>query len=160
MTLRLLKHLYAYDQIAFHPHAQNRLFSSSTDGLVCMFDTTQSVEDESLISGMKLHRFAARLITKSTTHDSVTPTDKAVEVLGFFGDKGSLMYVVSSDQTMALYNIEQNEEIGKLDDVRQALSGVVAIDYVVDCQFDATSNSLYMLTGTFGYPCSRSSCRW
>lgn len=38
-------------QILFHPVAQNRLFSSSTDGLVCMFDTTQSNEDDALISG-------------------------------------------------------------------------------------------------------------
>jgi hypothetical protein len=38
-------------QILFHPVAQNRLFSSSTDGLVCMFDTTQSNEDDALVSG-------------------------------------------------------------------------------------------------------------
>lgn len=39
--------------------------------------------------------------------DAVTPTDKAVETLGFFGNNGAFMYVVSSDQTVCLYNIEQ-----------------------------------------------------
>lgn len=116
--------------ILFHPVAQNRLFSSSTDGLVCMFDTTQSNEDDALVS--------------------VTPTDKAVETLGFFGNNGAFMYVVSSDQTVCLYNIEQNEEIAKLDDARQALAGVVPIDYVIDCQYDAASDGLFMLTGTYG----------
>jgi hypothetical protein len=86
------------------------------------------------------------------------------------------MYVVSSDQTVCLYNIEQvrapyirscettvansaqpvnacvqNEEIAKLDDARQALAGVVPIDYVIDCQYDAASDGLFMLTGTYGY---------
>lgn len=115
--------------IMFHPYAQNRLFSSSTDGLVCMFDTTTSDEDEALLS--------------------VTPTDKPVEALGFFGKNGAFLYVVSSDQTMALYNIEQNDELGKLEDVRQALAGVTPIDYVVDCQYDPASDSLFMVTGTF-----------
>lgn len=45
----------------------------------------------------------------------------------------------------------QNEEIAKLDDARQALAGVVPIDYVIDCQYDAASDGLFMLTGTYGY---------
>lgn len=52
---------------------------------------------------------------------------------------------------MSLYNIEENEELGKLEDVRQALNGVVPVDYVIDCQYDPSSDSLFMITGTFGY---------
>jgi len=117
-------------RVIFHPCAQNRLFSSSIDGLVCMFDTTTTNEDDSLLA--------------------VTPTDKSVESIGFFGNNGAFMFVVSSDQTLGLYNIEQNEELAKLEDARQALSGVVPIDYVINCQYDATNDALFVITGTYG----------
>lgn len=40
------------------------------------------------------------------------------------------------------------EELGKLDDPRQALSGVIAMDYLIDCHYEATANKLLLLTGT------------
>jgi hypothetical protein len=61
-------------------------------------------------------------LTRAVVYDAthvVTPTDKAVETLGFFGNNGAFMYVVSSDQTVGLYNIEQvrtlcNEPVSEL----------------------------------------------
>ena len=40
------------------------------------------------------------------------------------------------------------EELGKLDDPRQALAGTVAVDYLIDCHYEPNVNKLFLVTGT------------
>ena len=43
------------------------------------------------------------------------------------------------------------EELGKLDDPRQALAGTVAVDYLIDCHYEPNVNKLFLVTGTNRY---------
>jgi hypothetical protein len=116
-------------KVRFHPVVGNKLFTGSVDGLICLFDTAQSNEEDALLS--------------------VIPVDRAVSTFGFFGPTGADLYVVSTDQMLSLWNIDQAEELAKLEDSRKALENTVPMDYVIDCQYDQPTNSLFLLTGTY-----------
>ncbi|KAL6074469.1 WD repeat-containing protein 89 [Balamuthia mandrillaris] len=112
-------------RLRFHPFVPGKLFSGSIDGLVCLFDVSQSiVEEDALLE--------------------VLPVNEAVATFGFFGARGEDLYVLSTDQTFSAWNIDKCEELVKVKDAREALS----VDYYIDCYYHAPTEKLLLFSGT------------
>ncbi|KAK8064792.1 WD domain-containing protein [Apiospora phragmitis] len=91
-------------ELNFHPTNHNILLSGSTDGLVNIYDTQITDEDE--------------VVIQTLNHDA------SIHHAGFLND--TEVYAVSHDERFALYNIAEDQEKGSatndFGDMRQALN--------------------------------------
>ncbi|CAJ0750901.1 20091_t:CDS:10 [Entrophospora sp. SA101] len=116
-------------QIQFHPTSPSKLLSGSVDGLICNFDLKSFDEDEELISVI----------------NSCSSINKA----GYFGIKGENIYCLTHNETFSLWNFSEGELISNMGDIRtDPNQNVVEINYGIDCQFDLSTNRLYLLCGS------------
>lgn len=80
--------------LRYHPDYPHILLSTSTDGLCCVFDTTQlkmeageDAEDDALVS--------------------VLHADSSVAALGLFGDQSEYVWVRTDIETFSLWSLRQ-----------------------------------------------------
>ncbi|KAF2720475.1 WD40 repeat-like protein [Polychaeton citri CBS 116435] len=110
-------HTDSITQLSFHPSQPDLLLSGSTDGLISIFDTTQSEEEDALVQ--------------------VLNPRSAVHCAGFFGTDA--VYVLSTDEQLWIYGLDpkgttaEDEALPILEagDVR----GKLGCMYVVDMLF-------------------------
>ncbi|THW03002.1 WD40 repeat-like protein [Aureobasidium pullulans] len=113
-------------QVAFHPTQQQTLLSGATDGLVSIFDTTISDEDDALVQVLNHYG--------------------AVHCAGFLNAEE--VYAVSTDEQLSVYTLSKPTDaedatlpVTAFGDVREQLKS----SYVVD--FFPNSPSAYIATG-------------
>ncbi|KAI9222142.1 WD40-repeat-containing domain protein [Blastocladiella britannica] len=115
-------------QLAFHPTVPTRLLSGSTDGVACVFDLQGTWdEDDDLVGSMQ--------------------SGSSVSKLGWFGPDGEYVWMTTHVETVSLWTGE-GDLLKDFGDVRQFSTEEVPINYAVGCQYDPTSQRLYMLTGS------------
>jgi len=120
-------HTEEITHMSFHPTVADKLFTASQDGLVCVFDMEKSNEDDALLT--------------------VLPTEISIEKFGFAGPMLGEVYIISSDHTLSIWNVEQCTEQVKFTDVRQLTQEKMIVDYLIDCHYQPTSNTLYVISG-------------
>lgn len=113
-------------QVAFHPTQQQTLLSGATDGLVSIFDTTISDEDDALVQVLNHYG--------------------AVHCAGFLNAEE--VYAVSTDEQLSVYTLSKPTDaedatlsVTAFGDVREQLKS----SYVVD--LFPNSPSAYIATG-------------
>ncbi|KAG9762948.1 WD40 repeat-like protein, partial [Aureobasidium melanogenum] len=106
-------HTDTVTQIAFHPTQQNTLLSGSTDGLVSLFDTTISDEDDALVQVLNHYG--------------------AVHCAGFLNAEE--VYAVSTDEQLSVYTLSKPTDaedatlpVTAFGDVREQLKSSYVID--------------------------------
>ncbi|KAL1644382.1 hypothetical protein SLS58_004296 [Diplodia intermedia] len=113
-------HTDSITELSLHPTNPSTLLSASTDGLVSIFDLTQSDEDEALRQVINHH---------SAVHHAgfASPTD---------------VYVLGTDETLAFYQYQDSDDPSpeltpvKIGDVREKLT----CEYVVNVYGSAGAN--------------------
>ena len=100
--------------------------SGSTDGLICLFDISTMVEDDSLYQVIK--------------GDSVSK-------IGYFGPSNEYIYSMSHMETFSLWRFEEAEKIRTYGDVR-GISEDLQLDYLINCCYEPASQRLYLIGGS------------
>ncbi|CAO3667700.1 unnamed protein product [Umbelopsis ramanniana] len=116
--------------IQCHPTIPTQLISASTDGLVCNYSVEQFDEDEAILS--------------------VINSGSSVNRAGYFGPNSEYVYCLTHIETLSLHSIE-GDLISDFQDIRKASQpGLLEVDYAIDCQYDATTQRLYLIAGSNG----------
>lgn len=98
------------------PTCNTQLLTAGDDGLVCLYDTTQTDPNSALLSVM----------------NTMSPVNRA----GFFGPQGQGVYVLASSETLGLWHTPTSQCIADYTDIRERLG----CDYLVDCHSDEALN--------------------
>jgi hypothetical protein len=124
-------HTEEVTRVRFQSPQSTFLISASEDGLACIFDTSKPSEEAALNSVLNVQ----------------TPLRK----VGFFGPSLEGVYCLTGSETLSVWHYESAQRICDFGaDVRNKLStltGGTAVDYLVDCQWDMTSQELSLLAG-------------
>jgi WD repeat-containing protein 89 len=113
-------------QIKYHPSESKAMISGSTDGLVCLYNLCNQVEEESLYQVIK---------------------DESVSKIGYFGPSYEYIYSLSHMETFSLYKFEDAQKLRSFGDVRIS-SPEMNLHYCVDCEYDPFSQLLFLVTGS------------
>ena len=124
-------HSEAISCLSFHPTLREHVLSGGDDGLVCIFDTRITGENDAIVSVLSAGSSVARV--------------------GVFGTHGAFAHVLTRTGGISLWNIGSAEQIASfpslLDDSRSAsLPG--GIDFLVACHYDIRRDSLSLLAGS------------
>ncbi|KAG0236537.1 WD40-repeat-containing domain protein [Mortierella sp. GBAus27b] len=116
--------------IKFHPTNPARLMTGSVDGLICQFDLTDMDEDEGLLV--------------------VSNTGSSINRIGYFGPNSEYIYCLSHMETLSLWSSEDADAIHQFGDIRGVSNPAMglALDYGIDCQYEAESGRLYLISGS------------
>ncbi|CAG8546006.1 2318_t:CDS:2 [Diversispora eburnea] len=117
-------------QIQFHPNCSSRFISGSVDGLICSFDIKNFNEDEELVG--------------------VINSGSSINKAGYFGSNGEYVYCLTHTETFSIWGSSEGDMLNNLGDIRQDSSDSIAqIDYAIDCQFDYSTNRLFLFAGSY-----------
>eukprot|EP00850_Spirogloea_muscicola_P010233 SM000059S18710 [mRNA] locus=s59:523021:525824:- [translate_table: standard] len=125
-------HTEAVTQVAFHPVHRSRLFSASIDGLMCVFDTSGTINDD---EGLEV----------------VMNTGTSIARIGFFGTASQNLWCTTHIETLSLWSLADMERVADFPDARNQLSGcwsLAPVDYLVCCEFSESLDSLNVIAGT------------
>ncbi|RIA89208.1 WD40-repeat-containing domain protein [Glomus cerebriforme] len=115
-------------QVKFHPNNPSRLITGSVDGLICNFDLKNFNEDEELVG--------------------VINSGSSVNRVGYFGN-AEYVYCLTHNETFSLWGAPEADLLCDFGDIRQnSVQSLVQIDYAIDCQFDSSTNRLYLFAGS------------
>ena len=140
-------HTEPVTQVRFAPGgASMALFSASVDGLICRLDCSQTEEDEAVVG--------------------VCNCESPITSLGIYQAGATLRaYCISSLETLSIWDLDANDRICLLDNIRSADAGgedqsgvkasaegadggdVLDADYLIGCQWDELRQQLRLLTG-------------
>ena len=124
-------HSDAITCLSFHPTLREHVFSGGDDGLVCIFDTRVSGENDAIVSVLSVGSSVARV--------------------GVFGTHGAFAHVITRTGGISLWNVGSAEQIAAfpslLDDTRAAqLPG--GMDFLVACHYDMRRDTLSLIAGS------------
>ncbi|KAM7274724.1 hypothetical protein ACFE04_016590 [Oxalis oulophora] len=125
-------HMDDVTQVHFVPNHKNKLVSASEDGLICMFDTSGSINDEDNL-------------------DSVINVGTSIGKVGFLGDSYQKLWCLTNIETLSLWDWKDGTNVVNFEDPRSLASdswNLDHVDYFVDCQYSAESESLWLIGGT------------
>ena len=109
--------------VKFHPNAAvHHLLSGGEDGLICVYDTSVSANDEAVIS--------------------ILNTDCPTRQIGFFGTGHEGVYCLSSVETASIWHYPSAQRISNFPSIRESLG----CDYLIDCWYQ-DDGSLNLLAG-------------
>ena len=109
--------------VKFHPEAGSPLLlSGGEDGLICLYDTSVSTNDEAVIS--------------------ILNTDCPTRRIGFFGKGFEGIYCLSSVEAATIWHYPSAQRISNFPFLRESLG----CDYLVDCWYQ-NDGSLCLLAG-------------
>jgi WD40 repeat protein len=115
-------------RIRFDPCHPSVLATAGEDGLVCVYDTSVSAQDEAILS--------------------ILNTDCAVREFGFFGAGAAGIYCLSSIETGSFWHHPSAQRLGNFPELKND----VGVDYFVGCWENrgaSDSDQLYLLAGRF-----------
>ncbi|OMJ11339.1 WD repeat-containing protein 89 [Smittium culicis] len=115
-------------QIRCHKQSNMRFMSGSTDGLVCLYDFSETIDEDDA------------MLFSSTT-------DVSIQQLGYVGSNSEFFYCVTDMNTLSLWSDDCTlvKDYGSL--INEDDSKGPLIDYAVNCDFNEANNSLYLTTG-------------
>lgn len=121
-------HSELVSQLAFHPSLPHYLLSGGDDGLVCIFDTRISGEQDAIVSVLSVGCSLARF--------------------GTFGPHAAFAYALDTTGGLSLWNCGSAERMGDFPALSMRLSEAgLPGTYLVDCLYNEASNALYVLAG-------------
>ncbi|XP_061197316.1 WD repeat-containing protein 89-like [Saccostrea echinata] len=112
-------------QVRFHPNQPDNLATGSTDGLVCVFDISQTSEDDAI----------------SWTFNA----ESSVARIGWTGEKQTEVYCITHDDSLQVWDSVEGDDVVERRNVREKLQGTETVDYMVDCLY---TDKLYLVMGT------------
>ena len=129
---------------------KNVLMSAGVDGLICVFDITNGLDDN-LNNG--------RLFREEERYLSVMNAQSSVSSAGCFGDEsGHYLYALTHDYSLSIYDWNANICIGETRFAREdALAasasqskggGHSLVDYIICCAFDRMTKKLMLASGS------------
>lgn len=121
--------------MTFHPQYPTRLLSGSEDELCCIFELTESTEEDAL--------------------KTVVNVECTVKSAGFWGEDNLNIFCISNTEGLSLWDSKSAERIFNSNDIRPELSRIVGvqIDYIINCYYDFSLHKLCCLTGTHDGNC-------
>ena len=119
-------HTDTVTQLRFSTSQSHIMASGAEDGLITLFDTATKAGDDAVIS--------------------IFNTECPIRRLGFFGHQDEALYCMSTVETASFWHCSSAQRVGSFPQIREQLQ----VDYLVDCFYDASSNALCMLAGTYG----------
>ncbi|KAL4234987.1 WD repeat-containing protein 89 [Mactra antiquata] len=99
-------------QVKFHPTQADKLISGSTDGLVCLYDISETCEDDAL----------------SYTFNSCS----TVASIGWCGDRTDQVYCTTHIDTLHVWDTIEGDDLYENTDLKEILKDKNSIDYIVD----------------------------
>eukprot|EP00940_MAST-03C_sp_MAST-3C-sp2_P002064 g2064.t1 len=123
-------HAEAITQIKFHPAQPRCMITASEDGLLCVFNTSATSEDDALLT--------------------IANANSSVRRFGLFGPGLNCAWCLTATETLALWRIDDDcDEIANFEDVRDTIrkTSGIAVDYLVECFYDAAKDTLALLAG-------------
>ncbi|XP_072169715.1 WD repeat-containing protein 89-like [Diadema setosum] len=116
-------------QVKFHPTKSSSLATGSTDGLVCVFDTSQNNEEDALVTTLN--------------------SDSSVSRIGWCGTNSEYLYCLTHTDTILIFDAVESSEITRFGAIRESLKeDCCQVDYLVDCFYHSSLKSLIVLGGT------------
>jgi len=80
---------------------------------------------------------------------SVINSCSSINKAGYFGIEGEYVYCLTHNETFSLWNASEGVSISDMGDIRtDSNQSIVEINYGIDCQFDLSTNRLYLLCGS------------
>lgn len=132
-------HMDDVTQVRFTPNQQNKLISSSVDGLLCLFDTDGHIDDDNHL-------------------ESVMNVGTSIGKFGFFGEKNHKVWCLTHIETLSIWDWRDGRRDINFEDARTLASdkwNLDQIDYFVDCYYSETEDRLWAIggtgSGTLGY---------
>ncbi|KAL0920177.1 hypothetical protein M5K25_009295 [Dendrobium thyrsiflorum] len=125
-------HMDDVTQVRFTPNQQNKLVSSSVDGLLCLFDTVGHIDDDNHL-------------------ESVMNVGTSVGKFGFFGEKNQKLWCLTHIETLSIWDWRDGRRDINFEDTRTLASdqwNLDHIDYFVDCYYSETKDRLWVIGGT------------
>ncbi|XP_041454019.1 WD repeat-containing protein 89-like isoform X1 [Lytechinus variegatus] len=120
---------FVIKQVKFHPTKSSSLATGSTDGLVCVFDTSQTNEEDALVTTLN--------------------AESSVSHIDWCGTNSEYLYCLTHTETIRIFDAVESSEITKFDSVRESLmEDLCKVDYLVDCFYHSGLKSLVVLGGT------------
>ncbi|XP_063951451.1 WD repeat-containing protein 89-like, partial [Lytechinus pictus] len=120
---------FVIKQVKFHPTKSSSLATGSTDGLVCVFDTSQTNEEDALVTTLN--------------------AESSVSHIDWCGTNSEYLYCLTHTETIRIFDAVESSEITKFDSVRESLKeDLCKVDYLVDCFYHSGLKSLVVLGGT------------
>nr|XP_022346016.1 WD repeat-containing protein 89-like [Crassostrea virginica] len=112
-------------QVKFHPSQPDTLATGSTDGLVCVFDISQTSEDDAI----------------SWTFNA----ESSVAKIGWTGERQTEVYCITHDDSFFVWDSVEGDDICNKTDVKDKLQESDSAEYIVDCLY---IDVLYLAMGT------------
>ncbi|XP_078177068.1 transducin/WD40 repeat-like superfamily protein isoform X1 [Carex rostrata] len=132
-------HMDDVTHVQFIPGQQNKLISSSVDGLLCLFDTDGDINDDSNLS-------------------SVMNVETSVSKVGFFGNDNQKLWCLTHIETLSIWDWNEGRREANFEQARSLVSdqwNLNNVDYFVDCHYSSTEDRLWLIggtsSGTLGY---------
>ncbi|GAQ83008.1 WD40 repeat protein [Klebsormidium nitens] len=125
-------HMEQVTQVRFHPIHPNKLLSSSVDGLVCVFETGGTLDDEDCM-------------------ETVLPVNTSVSSFGFYGPQAENVWCLTNIETMSLWNWAEGAQLADFPETRELASRQwqgPPIDYLIQCEYDPSTSQLDLVAGT------------
>jgi len=123
-------HSDSVTQVHFNPLKPHILATSSEDGLVCVYDTSASAEDEALVSVMN--------------------ADCSVRQIGFFGNEYAGLYCLTGTETMNLWHWEGAQRIVSFENIKESCQNFGAdINYLIGCSYFLDQDELILFAGSW-----------
>lgn len=113
-------------QVCFHPENADKLATGSTDGLVCVFDISQTNEEDAL-----------SLVLNSCS---------TVAKVGWIGSDFSNIYCTTDIDTFHVWDTGEGDLVVEKTDLKEALNDSDSVDYIVD-HLCSNSDDTYLLGG-------------
>ncbi|KAI9591687.1 WD40-repeat-containing domain protein [Syncephalis fuscata] len=121
-------HSDSVTQVHFHPDNAQYLLTASMDGMLNIYDLQEQEEDDVLIASAN--------------------TESSIHRADFFGPSFEYIYCLSHMETLSLWKGEGMDPLCLFGDIRRASTDTTTIDYAINCQYDASSQRLFMLSGS------------
>ncbi|KAK6185452.1 hypothetical protein SNE40_007682 [Patella caerulea] len=99
-------------QVCFHPSKTDHVASGASDGLVCIFNLTETDEDDALITTLNTESFVARI--------------------GWCGVDNENIYCITDVDTYHSWDAFEGDLLKEVLDFKDKLKGEDSIDYLID----------------------------
>ncbi|XAR58455.1 hypothetical protein NMG60_11013850 [Bertholletia excelsa] len=126
-------HMEDVTQVHFVPHHQNKLVSASVDGLMCIYDTSGSINDD------------------DDNLESVMNVGTSIGKVGFFGQANQKLWCLTHIETLSVWEWKDAKLEVNFEDARSLASDSWAldhVDYFVECHSSGEGDHLWVIGGT------------